>query len=160
MITIREATLADAEAAAACHIACWREAYADVVAPHVLAQRTSDLNERTGRWRHIIASFPPRWLAVAEAGDVVGFSAAGPGRDDDVDVELELYALYVRAVHHGTGLADRLLRQAIGDAPAYLWVFEANPRARAFYARHRFDPDGARKLDPFFEEPDIRMVRG
>jgi len=160
MITIRAATLDDAEAAAACHIACWREAYAGVVAPDVLAQRTSDLTERTARWRHIIASFPPRCLAVAEAGDVVGFSAAGPGRDDDVDVELELYALYVRAVHHGTGLADRLLRQAIGDAPAYLWVFEANPRARAFYARHRFDPDGVRKLDPFFEEPDIRMVRG
>ena len=158
-VVIREATLDDAEAAATCHIACWREAYAGLVAPQVLARRTSDLADRTERWRHIIANFPPRRLAVDETGEVVGFAAAGPGRDDDIDVQLELYALYVRAAHHGTGLADRLLSQAAGEAPAYLWVFEANPRARAFYARHRFSPDGARKLDPFFEEPEIRMVR-
>ena len=159
MTTIRAATLSGAEAAAASHIACWREAYADIVDPAELAKRTSDLTERTERWRHIIANFPPRWLAVEETGKVVGFAAAGPGRDDDIDVELELYALYVRAAHHGTGLADRLLAKAVGEAPAYLWVFEANPRARAFYTRHGFRPDGARKLDPFFEQPEIRMVR-
>ena len=158
-IAIRAATLDDAEAAAACHIACWKEAYADIVDPAVLAHRTSDLAERTERWRHITATYPPRWLAVDETGEVVGFSAAGPGRDEDIAVELELYALYVRAAHHGTGLADRLLAEAIGDAPAYLWVFEANPRARAFYSRRRFHPDGARKVDPFFDRSEIRMVR-
>jgi len=159
MTIIREATLDDAEAAAACHIACWREAYADIVAPDVLAERTSDLKERTERWRHIIATYPPRWLAVADTGHVIGFAAAGPGRDDDIDVDLELYALYIRAAHHGTGLADRLMVRAVGDAPAYLWVFEANPRARAFYRRHGFRPDGSRKHDPFFDRPEIRMVR-
>ena len=158
MTTIRAATLSEAEAAAACHIACWREAYADIVDPAVLAKRTSDLTERTERWRHIIANYPPRWLAIDGTGEVLGFSAAGPGRDD-IDVALELYALYVRAAHHGTGLADRLLTSAIAEDPAYLWVFEANPRARAFYTRHGFRPDGTRKLDPFFEQPEIRMVR-
>jgi len=156
---IRAATLEDARAAAACHIACWREAYAGILDPDVLAARTSDLEARTERWRHIIANTPPRWLAVADDGEVVGFSAAGPGRDDDVDVPLELYAIYVRKAQYGTGLADRLLTKAVGDEPAYLWVFEANPRAQAFYARHGFRPDGARKAPPYFGEPEIRMVR-
>ena len=159
MVTIRQAQLADATSAAACHIACWREAYADIVAPDRLSENTGDLQARTERWRDIIANYPPRWLAVADDGEVVGFSAAGPGRDDDIDVQLELYAIYVRAAHHGTGRADRLLAMAIGDAPAYLWLFAANPRAHAFYARHGFNPDGARKDEPFFGEPEIRMVR-
>lgn len=158
-ITIRAAAVADAEAGAACHIACWREAYAGIVPAAVLAQRTDDLPERTERWRHFIADFGPRWLAVADDGEVVGFSAAGPGRDDDIDVELELYAIYVRAAHYGTGVAHRLLTQAIGDEPAYLWVFEANPRAQGFYRRHGLRADGARKMEPFFGEPEIRMVR-
>lgn len=57
---------------------------------------------------------------------------------------MELYAVYVRASQYGTGLGHRLLEAAIGDAPAYLWVFEANVRARGFYARQGFEPDGAR----------------
>ncbi len=31
----------------------------------------------------------------------------------------------------------------IGEQPAFLWVAEDNPRARAFYARNRFRADGA-----------------
>lgn len=158
-ISIRAARLEDAAAGAACHISCWREAYAGIVPADVLAERTDDLADRTERWRHIIADFGPRWLAVGDGGEVVGFSAAGPGRDDDIDVELELYAIYVRAGHYGTGVADRLLAAAIGDEPAYLWVFEANLRARGFYQRHGFRADGARKNEPFFGEPEIRMRR-
>jgi len=158
-ITIRRAEPSDAAAGAACHIACWREAYADILDPAVLAERTSDLVDRTERWRQMTAAPQPRWLAVTESGEIVGFSAAGPGRDDGIDIELELYAIYVRAAHQGIGIADRLLRAAIGSAPAYLWVFEGNPRAQAFYARHGFEADGERKIDPFFERPEIRMVR-
>ena len=157
-VSIRRAEPRDAAAGAACHIACWREAYAGILDPAVLAARTSDLADRTERWRQMTASPRPRWLAVTD-DEIVGFSAAGPGRDDGIDIELELYAIYVRAAHQGTGIADRLLGAAVGSAPAYLWVFEVNPRAQAFYARHGFGADGERKIDPFFERPEIRMVR-
>jgi GNAT superfamily N-acetyltransferase len=159
MVTIRRGEPEDAAAGAALHIACWREAYADIVAPDVLAARTDDLAERTERWRALLTDGPPRWLAVGDDGELIGFSMAGPGRDDDIDLDLELFAIYVRATHYGTGVAGRLLEAAIGDAPAYLWVFEANGRARAFYERHGFTPDGARKPEPSFLEPEIRMVR-
>ena len=66
----------------------------------------------------------------------------------------------MRASHHGTGLADRLLTVAIASGPAFLWVFADNPRAQRFYARHRFVPDGAEMIDADTGLPEIRMVRG
>jgi GNAT superfamily N-acetyltransferase len=159
MVTIRRGVPSDAAAAAALHIACWREGYAGIVPSEVLAERTNDLAERTERWRGFLTAGPPRWLAVADGGELVGFSAAGPGRDDDIDLDLELYAIYVLASQFGTGLGHRLIEAAIADAPAYLWVFEANPRAQTFYAKHGFEPDGSRKPEPSFREPEIRMVR-
>lgn len=40
-------------------------------------------------------------------------------------------------------------------------MFEANPRARAFYAKHGFRPDGARHVfgPDLGHQPEIRMVR-
>jgi 2-(1,2-epoxy-1,2-dihydrophenyl)acetyl-CoA isomerase len=38
-------------------------------------------------------------------------------------------------------------------------VFEQNPRARAFYARHGFVPDGARATDDWTGLPEVRLVR-
>ncbi|MGH3455514.1 MAG: GNAT family N-acetyltransferase [Nocardioidaceae bacterium] len=160
MVTIRAAVVDDAVAGAALHIACWREAYAGITRPETLARLTDDLQTRTERWRTAAAKGPPRWLAADDDGALVGFSAAGPGRDDDIDLDLELYAIYVRASRYGTGLGHRLLEAAIGDAPAYLWVFEANVRARGFYARQGFEPDGARKPEPSFQEPEVRLRRG
>jgi GNAT superfamily N-acetyltransferase len=159
MVTIRRGTPEDAAAGAALHIACWSEGYAGVVPAEVLAKLTDDLETRTERWRSFLADGPPRWLAADDDGELVGFASAGPGRDDDIDLNLELYAIYVRASQYGTGLGHRLIETAIADAPAYLWVFEANARARAFYERQGFKPDGARKPEPSFREPEIRMVR-
>lgn len=49
---------------------------------------------------------------------------------------------------------------AIGSEPATLWVAEDNPRARGFYARNGFTPDGTRKVDEAADDlAEIRMVR-
>jgi GNAT superfamily N-acetyltransferase len=129
--SIRVARVEDAAAAAACHAACWREAYAQIVDPVVLAVRTSDLAERTRRWRQRLEAGAHRWLALVPDDVVVGCAARGPGRDDDIDLDCELEAIYVREAYWGSGLADRLLEVTIGDEPAYLWVFEASKRREA-----------------------------
>ena len=157
--TIRAARVEDAEAAAACHIACWREAYAEIVDPTLLAERTSDLERRARRWRAGLEAGARRWLALTADRGVVGFAARGPGRDADIDLSCELEAIYIRRAFWGSGLADRLLEVAVGAEPAYLWVFEANSRARRFYARHGFVPDGTANHDPLFDRTEIRMVR-
>jgi len=40
-----------------------------------------------------------------------------------------------------------------------LWVADPNPRAQAFYRKHGFRPDGARKHDRDLDIDEIRMVR-
>lgn len=47
-----------------------------------------------------------------------------------------------------------------GDAPAYLWTVEQDPRAQAFYRRNGFVADGARRTTPEWEDlAEVRMVR-
>ncbi|HEU4947376.1 MAG TPA: GNAT family N-acetyltransferase [Kribbella sp.] len=162
---IRRAEPADAESGAWCHLTCWREAYAGVVDPDLLAERTSDLDRRIAKWSSALAAGVVRWIAVNPhpaapiADRVIGFSAPGPCRDDDAPTPLELYGIYVRRSWWGTGLGDRLLDVAIGREAASLWMLEDNPRARSFYARHGFAPDGLRVDEPFFGVPEIRLVR-
>jgi GNAT superfamily N-acetyltransferase len=162
---IRRVEIADAAAGAWCHLLCWREAYAGLVEPARLAEKTSDVDQRTQKWAGAIEAGVIRWIALnpdpaASVEDrVIGFSAPGPGRDDDAPTPLELYAIYARQGWWGSGLGDRLLEVAIGKEAASLWVLEGNQRARAFYRRHGFAEDGGRVDEPFFGVPEIRMVR-
>jgi GNAT superfamily N-acetyltransferase len=162
---IRRATIEDAESAAWCHLLCWREAYAGLVDPGVLAERTSDIDRRIERWTTHIGAGRVHWIALnpdpgAGVEDrVAGFAVPGPSRDEDAPTPLELYSLYTRGGWWGSGLGARLLEVAIGKDPASLWVFEANHRARNFYRRNGFAADGAVVDDPFFGPPEIRMVR-
>ena len=98
--------------------------------------------------------------------EVLGFAAAGPARQNPTSGppvrERELWSIYVRASEYGSGLADRLLDAVLPQlAPAELWVFEANDRARRFYERHGFSRDGAcHVFGPEFGcQAEIRMVR-
>ena len=79
---IRRAELADAESGAACHLACWREAYADIVAPERLAALTSEVDAKVELWRTVIAEGGP--LVAVEDDIVIGFSAAGPEKEPGV----------------------------------------------------------------------------
>lgn len=114
-----------------------------------------DVDRRATQWERIRSEGSATVYVALADNTVIGFSSAGRARDG----ELELHALYLRAAHHGSGIADALLDAAIGDRAASLWVFDANPRARAFYRRAGFEPDGARKVEPFSGAVEIRMIR-
>ena len=144
---------------------CWQEAYAALVDPERLAEKTSDIDRRIERWTSAIGDGVLRWIALnpdpaAPVQDqVIGFSSPGPGRDEDAPTPLELYAIYIRAKWWGSGLANRLVDVAIGNEAASLWVLDGNDRAMAFYRRHGFVADGSRVDEPYFGVPEIRMVR-
>ncbi len=169
--TVRRAVPADAEAFAACHLACWRESFADLWG----AERFEglDLGRMASRRRkEIEAGIADHYLVESDGSDdddaagdasdggnrVIGIAIAGPARDDDAPTERELYAIYIRRAHQGSGLADDLLEAAIDATPATLWVYRDNPRASAFYVHHDFIPDGEERVD---SEGilEIRMVR-
>ncbi|WP_022910031.1 GNAT family N-acetyltransferase [Aestuariimicrobium kwangyangense] len=72
----------------------------------------------------------------------VGVAHARAACEEGAPAPLELAVLHLLEVARGSGIADRLLQMAIGDAPAYLWLQVDNPRAAAFLGRHGFRPDG------------------
>jgi GNAT superfamily N-acetyltransferase len=155
-VVIRRGIPDDAEAMGHLHIDVWEDAYTGLVPQGILDDRRDEVAARIERWRDIFGQERPTWLAVA-GGRLVGFSGAGPARDNDVDLELEVYALYVRAAYYGTGVGYALLQQAIGDRAAYLWVLAGNERAIAFYERQGFRLDGTE--DEHDEGLHVRMVR-
>jgi len=159
--TIRQAAPGDADALVRMHTAVHEECYGHVLPPSFFAARRASIQERTERRRPYLDSAEPRIIALDASGEIVGFADAGPGRDKDRPGELELYAIYTLGRAYGSGLGAALLNAALGTSAAYLWVLEANPRARAFYAKHGFQPDGERKLLPadWHELPEIRLAR-
>lgn len=154
--TIRRAEAADAEALAHLHLDVWDDAYTGLMPQQLLDDRRSDVDRRIEKWREILAAHEPTMVAEGPDG-LVGFASAGPGRDNDVDTELELKALYVRAAWWGTGVGYALFQEAVGDRAAYLWVLAANDRAIAFYERQGFRLDGVE--DEHDEGLHVRMVR-
>lgn len=159
-VVIRAPGPRDADGIASVRVDGWRETYG-----HLLPSRFYDdaaLAATVDRWRELLTQepFPQRLRVADESGVVVGFAVAGPTQDEKPARELQLYAIYVRLSHHGTGLGARLLESVLGDEPAQLWVAKDNPRAHAFYRKHGFRPDGHEVADPDLDDLlEVRLVR-
>jgi len=149
---VRPAVVEDAVRLAEVHVQVWHEAYAGIMPTEYLAGLDPARGVET--WRRSVADpVPGAVVLVATAdGELVGLCAAGRSRDDPPEPKHELYAINVLAAHHGTGVAGQLLERTLaataGDAAVSLWVLEVNARARAFYAKYGFAPDGRTKRHP------------
>ncbi|MHB8439874.1 MAG: GNAT family N-acetyltransferase [Acidimicrobiales bacterium] len=158
---VRQAGVADAAAIAVVHVKSWKHAY-----PGLLPQQYLDrlrAEDRRPGWEHALSSFPwPVVLAAENDGRLVAFASLGPTRDVDiVDAEPgdapasaatgEVHAFYLDPDVWGTGVADELMVHSLevlrggGFSKATLWVLGTNVRARRFYERHGWRPDGTTK---------------
>jgi ribosomal protein S18 acetylase RimI-like enzyme len=158
-VELRKAVAADARGIATVHVRGWQEAYAHLVPAESLARLSID--QRELRWREVLVdSGTITWVAV-DGDEVVGFARTAPPKDADPPRDVELSEIYVLASHHGSGIAQQLLDATLGDRPAILWVAEDNPRARAFYTRNGFQPDGVTKVGSLAgaDVPAARLVR-
>ncbi len=157
---IRPAVPADAGRLGRVHTAVWREAYADLMPADFLA--ALDEGRSVARWRDLLAEAADdasRSILVATVdGEVVGFATTGPSRDDPPLPAFELYAIDVLAAHHGGGLAQALLDAALAPAVS-LWVVDGNARARSFYWRNGFIPDGLTQTHAGTGTAEVRLVR-
>jgi len=111
-----------------------------------------------------------RWGEVAiECERIVGHLTASPASSHsfrpDADPSLmHLGQLFLRTTHHGSGLARRLLADAIGAAAARgytdlrLFAPEGQARARRFYVREGFALVGE-PFDPGFGLPLVEYRR-
>jgi ribosomal protein S18 acetylase RimI-like enzyme len=151
-MTLREATQADARAIAEIHVAAWRAAYRGVMPDAYLASLSVD--ERVQRWKSNIARPGPSKVALVEiGGEIAGFCSFGPTRDPAPPDTAEIYSINIRPGAWGRGVGRALCEHALREAAARehtvmtLWVLKENDRARRFYERLGYAPDGAEKTD-------------
>ncbi|RDI69400.1 GNAT family N-acetyltransferase [Nocardia pseudobrasiliensis] len=143
---------------AQCHIACWREAYRDLVPAHTLA--AFELGRATETWNRRLARHPNNTVIALADDTVIGFASGGPSGGEAPVTTRELNAIYVRATWYGTGVAHDLMRAVLDpEADTSLWVFEQNPRAQAFYRKYGFELDGTRRTEAFTPAVEVRMIR-
>jgi ribosomal protein S18 acetylase RimI-like enzyme len=142
---IRDATLQDTRAIAAIGIEAWRVGYRGIVPDEDLARMS--LDDREACWVEVLRDPAARTLVAEIAGSVAGYcSVAAPSRDEDAGAHTaELAALYVSPDRWRTGLGSALLDAALAQlenspwTEVTLWVFAANLRGRAFYAKQGFE---------------------
>ncbi len=162
--TVGDLDAKDAQQLGRVHYEVWRATYSDSLSPEALDELDPE-------------RFADRWLTLASrrdrdgalpggqvtrigfhGGTAVGFVTVGPARDLGAPIDWQLWALNVLPAHHGSGLAQLLIADALGDRDAYLEVEQGNDRAIAFYTRQGFVLDGHRtERDDGMTE--LRMVR-
>ena len=158
-LTIRRAVLDDAEQIGPVHAQVWRETYRGILSDEWIANVSDD--ERISRWQTILGepNLATQWVAIVDE-ELVGFAASGPPRDEHPIRQRELWSIHLLRSHARTGVGTALVDAALGDAPASVWVVDANLQAQRFYAALGFSPDGARGILTRWENtPEIRMSR-
>jgi ribosomal protein S18 acetylase RimI-like enzyme len=166
-VLVRPAVPADAERVAAVHVASWQGAYRGVFPDEVL-DGPDLLARRLRGWQRLLGEPGPREVnLVAEdpGGRPVGLLHGRPSRDHDAGPGTgEVVAIYASPDVWGTGIGRTLMTAGLdrlrsaGFADVTLWVLDSNDRARRFYERAGFGPDGAEK-DDVMAGTAIREVR-
>ena len=145
-MNVRAATAADVPTIAQIHVDAWRAAYRGQIPDSYLDSLKVD--ERVRMWSGAIARPLPARLIVTDP--LTGFCFHGPSRAGEEGVA-EIFAVYVRPDAWRQGAGRLLCEHALADARARecaamsLWVLKTNERARSFYERIGYVPDGAER---------------
>lgn len=163
---IDRATPADVPAVARIHVSAWQAAYEGIVPADYLA--TLSVDARAGYWSEAIrAGHPELWVARV-GGEVAGWVALGPCRDEGAGPsDGEIWAIYVAAPFWSLGVGKALwlrARERLAEREfrtASLWVLAENARAIRFYRAAGFAPEaGSAKTFELGGKPlqEIRYV--
>jgi len=142
--TLRNPTVADAEAIAALMADCFTATFGSLYDPVDLASFLDALTVE--RWRAELSDPAFAFLLAEDDGTAVGFAKLGP-RSLPVEPAgpmIELRQLYLRDSQHGSGLAARMMDWVLATArdrgarELFLSVYVDNHRARRFYERYGF----------------------
>ncbi|HLM30453.1 MAG TPA: GNAT family N-acetyltransferase [Solirubrobacterales bacterium] len=150
MTSVREATLADAEAIAVIGARSWDDGFRGLLGEGAMPpERAWNLDAV----RSTIESEGPRGSDVLLAerdGAACGFVLIGPSRDEDAPAGAgEIWALFVDPPAWRSGVGSRLVEAALaglagrGFTEATVWTLGESERNLAFYERLGFALDGA-----------------
>jgi ribosomal protein S18 acetylase RimI-like enzyme len=159
---VRAARSADLLGAAEARVASWHGAFTGLVPQDFLD--AMDPAAIAAGWAESLAAGRSRLYVAVANGLVVGYAGVGPERDPKAPPGTgELYALFVHPDHWGTGAGRSLTDAAVADlrdhgcTAVWLWVLEANIRARRFYARYGFTETADRTYSSLNNLPEIRL---
>ena len=165
-VAIRAANPADAEGISRVHIGAWQVAYRGLVSDDFLDGLSDRLAGRIAWWRRRLED-GATVVVADDDGRITGFASYGraePPTEPDLG---EVFAIYVDAAHWGSGHGRALMSgaldalRAMGRSSAVLWVLESNVRARRFYERGGWAPDGGTKTEDIggSQLPEVRYRR-
>lgn len=145
--SIRPAQPDDAPAIAHIHVESWRTTYKGLMPDEVLANLSSERRETY--WRGVISNPDAAdfvYVAETDDGQVVGFAAGGPERENHPVYKGELYAIYLLQAYQGQGIgwamAVQVARRLVeaGLTNMLVWVLVGNP------ACHFYEALGGREI--------------
>lgn len=132
------------------HAAAWQAAYRGIVPDRILSAFTP--SARTAVFRSAMADSPIEYYLFQVSGVSAGLALLSRSHEQALpDTVGELYAIYFHPDFWGTAVTclgmdfcmNRL--QALGFHRVNLWVLAQNTRARRFYEKYGFSPDGRSK---------------
>ncbi len=149
IFSIRLALPADAPEFAAILRKSWIFAYSPYVPMEIIEQRNAHREEM---WEIFLkANFDTHYAAVS-GGKIIGILSINPPRDQDLPATVyELTGLYLDPDFIGKGLGQKTMDWvkkeiiARGYRTISLWVLAQNSRAKTFYEKNGFQPDGTVK---------------
>jgi ribosomal protein S18 acetylase RimI-like enzyme len=187
---IRPASAADEPDISEIRRETWLAAYAQIIDPEIIDRVTApggraSAAPRPDRTSLVAVTPPPRPAARGDARVIVGYASYGPERTVASAASTgsgtqpgglteaglagetgELYTLYVTPAHWSTGAGRALTGAALdglraaGYRRVVLWTLSENARARRFYVKAGFAPDGATNiLGGLGDVEELRYVR-
>jgi len=137
-ITLRRATVDDAEAIAKTRVDGWRASYRGLVPDAYL--ESMEVQASRALWEKVLSVDAPTAIVVVAAheADVIGFAAGNMLAEPKQGLEAELTGIYVRREFQRAGIGHRLLGAVVAALREHrpngliVWVLAGNKPARAF----------------------------
>lgn len=135
---IRKAVHTDARGVAELQIAGWRDSYSKILSSEYLTEKIR--TDRISHWQSVLTNIDEREVTfvMESRGNLAGFICVKLAKDPFWGAYVD--SLHVSEISRGKGAGKALLQQAAlwiqkraPDSSVYLWVFEENRRAVAFY---------------------------
>lgn len=141
-ILIDTASVDDAQTFAKAQVEGWQEGYKDIFPSSFLKQMKFE--SRRERWEEILANEMQGEKAAFVAkvdGKGCGFATIGPARSPLLDMDAEIWALYVMPDYWGQGIGAELIKacrteiQKCGGANMFVSCLKDNDRGIRFYKK-------------------------
>lgn len=156
-LVIRPMLPEDVAAKGYVHWKSWQETYPGMVDADYLSRLTLE------KCVDMAKQWPDNILVALLDGEVVGFSAYGTCRSEDLPDSGEVFAVYVLKKAQKMGIGRKLMDAAFEKLKSFdtiaIWALDQNRNAIAFYEHYGFRLDGAsQQLKMGTYRTEVRLV--